>query len=181
MSRPATLSCMTSIHPSSPLPAPPAWGPHKARSESAATPWVIEAPRVQRNHGSSAPRENRPRCRRIRHGIDNTVPISPPSAAASAKSCWPRPRRTSPPSRPGSASGIRCVAPPRPRLRSARCSPPTKMKKHFDLNRRLQLCEKDGRDCRGGGNRRAMLCTPTCPPRRSATPIPCAATNPWPG
>jgi hypothetical protein len=31
-----------------------------------------------------------------KHGIDNTIPISPPSAAASAKSYWPRPRCSTP-------------------------------------------------------------------------------------
>ena len=55
------------------------------------------------------------------------IPISPPSAAASVKSCWPRLRRISPASKPrSSASAIRCAAPPRSRLRSARCSTPTK-------------------------------------------------------
>src|ERR1700759_4639387 len=60
------------------------------------------------------------------------MPISPPSAPASAKTCWPRLRRISPASKlPPTANAIRCAVPPRSRLRGAACSTP---KKHFDLN-----------------------------------------------
>ena len=45
--------------------------------------------------------------------------ISPASALASARTCWPRPKRTSPHRRGGCAPASRCAAKPRSRSRSA--------------------------------------------------------------
>src|SRR5208337_2966166 len=110
------------------------------------------------------------------------TPISPQSAAASARICWPPPSATSPASRPPSrANVIRCAAPPRSRSRSARSSTNTRWP---SISISTSLTPPSASPARPPRSPRrppwtaSMSCAPACLRRRSTTRRQCAATNP---